>query len=63
LPCLACTAADVRDGIGVVEGRYRPDGIFNSTNLMVKHSNEYRPPKPGASPNEAARTLIKESRS
>ncbi|HEY7235060.1 MAG TPA: cytochrome c maturation protein CcmE [Gemmatimonadaceae bacterium] len=53
-----------RDGIGVVvEGRYRPDGVFNSTNLMVKHSNEYRPPKPGASPNEAARTLIKESRS
>ena len=49
-----------RDGMGVVvEGRYRPDGVFVSTNLMVKHSNEYRPPKPGESPQQAYKTLIK----
>jgi Cytochrome c-type biogenesis protein CcmE len=49
-----------RDGMGVVvEGRYHPDGVFQSTNLIVKHSNEYRPPKAGESPQETYRTLIK----
>jgi cytochrome c-type biogenesis protein CcmE len=49
-----------RDGMGVVvEGRYLQNGVFNSTSLMVKHSNEYRPPKPGESPEKAAKTLIK----
>jgi cytochrome c-type biogenesis protein CcmE len=49
-----------RDGMGVVvEGRYRADGTFNCTSLMVKHSNEYRPPKPGESPQEMQKTLIK----
>ena len=49
-----------RDGMGVVvEGRYQPNGVFNSTNLIVKHSNEYRPPKPGESPQAMYRTLIK----
>jgi len=49
-----------RDGMGVVvEGRYAANGTFNCTNLMVKHSNEYRPPKPGESPDRAAKTLIK----
>jgi cytochrome c-type biogenesis protein CcmE len=49
-----------RDGMGVVlEGRYLANGVFNCTSLMVKHSNEYRPPKPGESPEKAARTLIK----
>jgi cytochrome c-type biogenesis protein CcmE len=53
-----------RDGIGVVvEGRYLTDGVFHCTNLMVKHSNEYRPPKAGESPHEAYRTLMKESKS
>jgi len=53
-----------RGGIGVVvEGRYQRDGVFNCTNLMVKHSNEYRPPKHGESPNEVYRTLMKEARS
>jgi cytochrome c-type biogenesis protein CcmE len=51
-----------RDGMGVVvEGRYRNDGVFNSTNLLVKHSNEYRPPKPGESPQAMYKTLIKGS--
>lgn len=49
-----------RDGMGVVvEGRYHPDGVFQSTNLIVKHSNEYRPPKPGESPQETYKTLMK----
>jgi cytochrome c-type biogenesis protein CcmE len=40
-----------REGIGVVvEGKLtRGEGtpIFHATNLMVKHSNEYRPPSEG----------------
>jgi cytochrome c-type biogenesis protein CcmE len=45
----------------VLEGRYARNGVFDCTNLMVKHSNEYRPPKPGESPQEAYKTLIKGS--
>jgi cytochrome c-type biogenesis protein CcmE len=49
-----------RDGMGVVvEGRYRADGVFSCTSLMVKHSNEYRPPKPGEKPQDMQKTLIK----
>jgi cytochrome c-type biogenesis protein CcmE len=49
-----------RDGMGVVvEGRYHRDGVFQATNLMVKHSNEYRAPHPGEKPSEMYRTLIK----
>jgi cytochrome c-type biogenesis protein CcmE len=49
-----------RDGMGVVlEGRFGRDSVFDATNLMVKHSNEYRPPKPGQKPQEMYRTLIK----
>ena len=48
-----------RDSIGVVvEGRYRRDGEFESHNLMVKHSNEYRAPKPGERPHELYKTLV-----
>lgn len=49
-----------RPGIGVVvEGRFGNDGIFRATNLLVKHSNEYRAPKDGHTPAEAYRSLIK----
>lgn len=48
-----------RDTIGVVvEGRLLADGQFESTNLMVKHSNEYRAPKDGERPQEMYRTLM-----
>ncbi len=48
-----------RDGIGVVvEGRYTRAAVFESTNLMVKHSNEYRAPKPGEQPHELYKTLV-----
>jgi cytochrome c-type biogenesis protein CcmE len=51
-----------RDGIGVVvEGRYRRGGEFESHNLMVKHSNEYRAPKPGEQPHELYKTLVRGS--
>jgi cytochrome c-type biogenesis protein CcmE len=37
-----------REGIGVVvEGTFDKSQVFSSNRLMVKHSNEYRPPKPG----------------
>ncbi|MCA9518109.1 MAG: cytochrome c maturation protein CcmE [Myxococcales bacterium] len=40
-----------REGIGVVvEGRLGPDGVFRSEQLMVKHGNDYRPPKDGEKP-------------
>jgi len=40
-----------RDGIGVlVEGTYAPPGGFTSQRLIVKHSNEYKPPKEGEKP-------------
>ncbi|HTE47436.1 MAG TPA: cytochrome c maturation protein CcmE [Gemmatimonadaceae bacterium] len=49
-----------RDGMGVVvEGRYLSDGVFKCTNLMVKHSNEYHPPKAGETPQEMYKTLMK----
>ena len=50
-----------RDGIGViVEGRLTSAGIFESDNLMVKHSNEYRAPPEGHAPEDVYRTLIRE---
>ncbi len=51
-----------KDGQGVVvEGRYGRDGVFNSTNLMVKHSNEYKAPKSGERPSEMYKSLMKSS--
>ena len=51
-----------RDGMGViVEGRVGAGGVFEATNLMVKHSNEYRAPKPGEEAHEKYKTLIKQT--
>lgn len=42
-----------QEGQGVVvEGEYGPDGVFRAERLMVKHSNEYRPPEDGEKPAE-----------
>lgn len=50
-----------RDGIGVVvEGRLTRAGVFESTNLMVKHSNEYRPPPEGHTPEQMYQSLVRE---
>lgn len=47
-----------REGIGVVvEGTY--DGTrFNADRVIVKHSNEYRPPAEGEKPSEIYKTLV-----
>jgi cytochrome c-type biogenesis protein CcmE len=50
-----------RPGIGVVlEGRLTSAGVFESTNLMVKHSNEYRPPEAGHNPETMYKSLMKD---
>lgn len=50
-----------RDGIGViVEGRLAQADVFESSSLMVKHSNEYRAPPEGHKPADMYQTLIKE---
>jgi len=50
-----------REGIGVVvEGTFDRSQVFTSNRLMVKHSNEYRPPRPGEGDNWKE-TLSKES--
>lgn len=49
-----------RDGMGViVEGRADASGVFMASNLMVKHSNEYRAPAPGEEAHEKYKTLIR----
>ena len=49
-----------RDGMGVVvEGRFGADSVFNSTMLMIKHSNEYRAPKAGEKPQQMYKSLMK----
>jgi cytochrome c-type biogenesis protein CcmE len=50
-----------RAGIGViVEGTFTPAGVFESTNVLVKHSNEYRAPEAGHDPEKLLRTLVRE---
>lgn len=49
-----------REGQGViVEGRLNRAGVFESTSLMVKHSNEYKAPHDAEKPQDAYKTLIK----
>lgn len=49
-----------REGQGVVvEGKLNRAGVFESTSLMVKHSNEYKAPEHAEKPEEAYKTLIK----
>ena len=53
-----------RDGMGViVEGKAGAGGVFVASSLMIKHSNEYRAPKPGEEAHEKYKTLIKQSTS
>jgi cytochrome c-type biogenesis protein CcmE len=50
-----------REGIGaVVEGKYSRDNVFEATNVLVKHSNEYKAPPPGHNPRETYKSLIQE---
>lgn len=52
-----------REGQGViVEGRLTRAGVFESSNVMVKHSNEYRPPEGHEPlPEEKYRDLIRQN--
>jgi cytochrome c-type biogenesis protein CcmE len=51
-----------REGMGVVvEGRFTQAGIFESTNLMVKHSNEYRAPEEGHKPQDMYKSLVRQA--
>lgn len=52
-----------REGQGViVEGKLNRNGIFESSSVMVKHSNEYRPPEDGhPKPEDMYRSLIRDS--
>jgi cytochrome c-type biogenesis protein CcmE len=50
-----------KDTMGVVvEGSFRRDGVFQSTNLMVQHTNEYKAPPEGHRPVDTYQTLIRE---
>lgn len=50
-----------RDTMGVVvEGTLTRAGLFESTNLMVRHSNEYKAPPEGHRPVDMYQTLIRE---
>lgn len=50
-----------RDGQGVVvEGKLAKDGTFEATSLMIKHSNEYKPPANHEKAVDTYKTLIKE---
>ncbi len=44
----------------VVEGTLNRDGVFRATNLMVKHSEEYRAPEHGEKSAEYYRELFKD---
>lgn len=49
------------EGMGVVvEGALQADGRFDAQRLMIKHGNEYRPPKEGEIPQEIFKSLEKE---
>lgn len=53
-----------REGQGViVEGKMTSAGVFESSSVMVKHSNEYRPPEDGThpKPEDMYKSLIRES--
>ncbi len=47
-----------REGIGVVvEGTYNGK-VFHADRVIVKHSNQYKPPKEGERPRDIYRTLL-----
>ena len=60
-PQMFLEAADRATPIGaVVEGTLTRNGVFRATNLMVRHSEEYRAPQHGEDKQEYYRDLFKE---
>jgi cytochrome c-type biogenesis protein CcmE len=50
-----------QDTMGVVvEGRYTRAGVFESSSVMVRHSNEYKAPPEGHRPADRYQELIRE---
>jgi cytochrome c-type biogenesis protein CcmE len=50
-----------QDTMGVVvEGRYNRTGVFESSSVMVRHSNEYKAPPEGHKPADRYQELIRE---
>ncbi|SRR5690606_30948044 len=50
-----------RENTGViVEGRLTRAGVFEASNVMVRHSNEYSPPAEGEDPHTKYRTLMQD---
>jgi cytochrome c-type biogenesis protein CcmE len=50
-----------REGIGVlVEGRLTRAGIFESSQVIVKHSNEYKAPEAGHDPKKMYQSIIRD---
>jgi cytochrome c-type biogenesis protein CcmE len=50
-----------REGIGVVvEGKLARSGVFETSTLMVKHSNEYKAPDKGHDPAKMYKTLVRD---
>lgn len=50
-----------QDTMGVVvEGRYNRNGVFESSSVMVRHSNEYKAPPEGHRPVDTYEALIRE---
>ena len=63
-PQMFLEAAERGAPIGaVVEGSLNRDGVFHATNLMVKHSQEYRAPEHGEKSEEYYRELFREQAS
>ena len=60
-PQMFLEAAERQQGIGaVVEGSLTREGVFRATNLMVKHSQEYRAPEHEGDRTEYYRELFQE---
>ncbi len=50
-----------RENMGVVvEGKLTRAGVFEASNVMVRHSNEYSPPAPGEDPHTKYRSLVQD---
>lgn len=56
--CSSAPPQMFREGIGVVvEGTMNQNDVFESSRLMVKHSNEYKAPKEGATVEDLYQTV------
>ena len=57
LAAIRAREAPIQEVRVVVEGTFEKDLVFKTNRLMVSHSNEYRPPKPGEDTKEWQKSL------